>query len=240
MNVRDPKPGRRLASKILSLVLGAVASVSGTYYLIINQNDANFDGNEISRAISTTINIQPSAGSGSAKKSGGQEPGSGDPEARNIFLFSNEFKVGVMRATAQAPTIKQHFRDRVLDVIESLVSGLAGGKLEESQIQSLGKSLGAIIENAPISKYQLTNSEFTLRPGTAHFLPEGGHSLAVLGPYGVERPDTIYVRRDGRKVPMSIGSVRVFNRGARTCALILHDLAQNYATATFSYSCRDL
>jgi hypothetical protein len=144
-----------------------------------------------------------------------------------------------MRATDQAPTIKKQFRDKVLGIIEELVGALAAGDLGESQIQSLGKSLGAIIEDAPISKYQLTSREFTLRPGTAYFLPKGAHTLAVVGPHGAERPDAIYVRRNGRKVAMSVGSVRIFKQDGETCTLMLHDLAQNYATATFSFSCGD-
>lgn len=239
MTVREPKLRRRLASKIAVLILGAAASLTGTYYFIINKNTATFDGSKISRAINTTINIQSSDGPGSEEAS---EKGAADstaPEPRNVFLFNNEFKLGVMRATDQAPTIKKEFRDKVLGVIGELVGALAAGELGESQIQSLGKSLGAIIEDAPLSKYQLTTREFTLRPGTAYFLPKGGHTLAVVGPYGAERPDAIYVRRDGRKVTMSIGSVRIFKQDGETCTLMLHDLAQNYATATFSFSCDD-
>lgn len=238
LTVREPKSRRRLASKIAVLILGAAASLTGTYYLIINKNTATFDGSEISRAINTTINIQ-SKGPGSEEASEKDTADSAGPEPRNIFLFNNEFKLGVMRATDQAPTIKKQFRDKVLGIIEELVGALAAGDLGESQIQSLGKSLGAIIEDAPISKYQLTSREFTLRPGTAYFLPKGGHTLAVVGPYGAERPDAIYVRRNGRKVAMSVGSVRIFKQDGETCTLMLHDLAQNYATATFSFSCGD-
>lgn len=239
MNVRESKPRRRLASKIAVVIVGAVASLSGTYYLIVNKNDASFDGNAISRAINTTINIQPSSDSGS---SGNSQPGTGGPSAsepRNVFLFNNEFKVEVMRATTEAATPKKQFRDKVLGVIEALVSGLAAGEIGETELQNLGKSLGTIIDDAPISSYQLTSGEFTLRPGTAYFLPGGGNSLAVVGPYGPERPDAIYVRRNGRKVPMSIGSVRIFKIDGQTCTLMLHDLAQNYASATFSFSCGD-
>ncbi len=249
MNARESHPRRRLASKIAVLILGAAASLSGTYYLIINKNDASIDWNEISHAINTTINIEPSnieppiiepsAASGSREPSGNGATGSGGPEARNVFLFNNEFKLEVMRATTRAPTIKKQFRDKVLGVIEALVDALAAGDLGESQFQSLGKSLGAIIDDAPISKYQLASREFTLRPGTAYFLPRGGHSLAVVGPYGAERPDAIYVRRNGRKVVMSVGSVRIFKQDGQTCTLILHDLARNYASATFSFSCGD-
>jgi hypothetical protein len=223
------------------VIVGAAASLSGTYYLIVERNAVSFDESRISRAINTTINIQPSAGPGpglgpDARPETGAA-GSGGPETRNVFHFNNEFKLEVMRATTESAGAKKDFRDKVLGIIEALVSGLATGDLGESQIQGLGQSLGALIEDVPISKYQLTSREFTLRPGTAHFLPGGGHSLAVLEPYGSERPDTIYVRRDGRKVPMSIGSVRVFKQPGRACTLILHDLAQNYATATFSFSC---
>lgn len=144
-----------------------------------------------------------------------------------------------MRATTEAATPKKQLRDKVLGVIEALVSGLAAGNLGENELQDLGKSLGTIIDDAPISKYQLTSGEFTLRPGKAYFLPGGGNSLAVVGPYGGERPDAIYVRRNGRKVPMSVGSVRIFKTGGRTCTLMLHDVAQNYASATFSYSCNE-
>jgi len=239
VNLREPKPRRRLASKIAVVIIGAAASLSGAYYLIVNKNDASFDGNAISRAINTTINIQPSSESASEKnlKQDGGRPGGS--EHSNVFLFSNEFKLEVMRATSEAPTPKKLFRDKVLGVIEALVSGLAAGELAEDELQKLGKSLGAIIDDAPLSKYHLTGGEFTLRPGTAYFLPGGENSLAVVGPYGAERPDAIYVRRNGRKVPMSIGSVRIFKIDGRTCTLMLHDVAQNYASATFSFSCGD-
>lgn len=237
MNLREPKPRRRLASKIAVVIIGAAASLSGTYYLIVNKNDASFDGNAISRAINTTINIQPSPDSPSENNSEQRGDGSGGSEQSNVFLFSNEFKVEVMRATDEAAMPKKQFRDKVLGVIEALVSGLAAGELGEDELQKLGRSLGTIIDDAPISEYQLTGGEFTLRPGTAYFLPGGGNSLAVVGPYGAERPDAIYVRRNGRKVPMSIGSVRIFKIDGRPCTLMLHDVAQNYASATFSFSC---
>ncbi len=239
LNVRESKPRRRLASKIAVVVVGAAASLSGTYSLILNNNDASFDENAISRAINTTINIQPSSNSASANSSEAGAAGAGDAEPRNVFHFNNEFKVEVMRATTQSPTPKKQFRDKVLGVIEALVGGLATGELGESELQTLGKSLGAIIDDAPMSSYQLTGGEFTLRPGKAYFLPGGGNSLAVVGPYGAERPDAIYVRRNGRKVPMSIGSVRIFKIDGRTCTLMLHHLAQNYASATFSFACSD-
>lgn len=239
MNVRESKPRRRLASKIAVVIVGAAASLSGTYYLILNKNDASFDENAISRAINTTINIQPSSNSGSATASDAGAAVADGAEPRNVFHFNNEFKLEVMRATTQSPTPKQQFRDKVLGVIEALVSGLAAGKLGEGELQSLGRSLGTIIDDAPMSRFQLTSGEFTLRPGKAYFLPGGGNSLAVIGPFGADRPDAIYVRRNGRKVPMSIGSVRIFKIEGRTCTLMLHDLAQNYASATFSFVCRD-
>ena len=237
MNPREPKPRRRLASKIAVVIVGAAASLSGTYYLIVNKYDASFDGNAISRAINTTINIQPSERSRAGDGSQAQEAAAGGSEPGNVFLFNNEFKLEVMRATNEAATPKKQFRDKVLGVIESLVSGLAAGELGQEELQKLGKSLGTIIDDAPISSYQLTDGEFTLRPGTAYFLPGGGNSLAVVGPYGAERPDAIYVRRNGRKVPMGIGSVRIFKVDGRSCTLMLHDVAQNYASATFSFKC---
>jgi hypothetical protein len=237
VNERESKPRRRLASKIAVVILGAAASLTGTYYLIVNKHNASFDGNAISRAINTTITIQPSAGRGQDEKSDKDAIGPDVTEPRNVFLFNNEFKLEVMRATTDAPTPKKQFRDKVLGVIEALVSSLAAGEPGENQLQDLGKSLGTIIGDAPISSYQLTRGEFTLRPGTAYFLPGGGNSLALLGPYGADRPDAIYVRRNGRKVPMSIGSVRIFKIDGRTCTLMLHDVAHNYASATFSFSC---
>lgn len=226
-----------MASKIAVVVIGAAASLSGTYYLIVNKNDASFNTKAISRAINTTINIQPSPDAGPGDSAEGNAPSSGGSGARNVFNFNNEFKLEVMRATTGAPTPKKQFRDKVLGVIEALVGGLASGKLDGNELQTLGKSLGTIIDDAPMSSYQLTSGEFTLRPGKAYFLPGGGNSLAVVGPYGAERPDAIYVRRNGRKVPMSIGSVRIFKLEGRTCTLMLHDLAQNYASATFSFVC---
>lgn len=237
MTLKESKPSRRLASKIAVVIIGAAASLSGTYYLIVNKTDASFDGNAISRAINTTINVQssPSEKSANSSKRGGGPSGGSGPG--NVFLFNNEFKLEVMRATNEAPTPKKQFRDKVLGVIEALVSGLAAGEIGEEKLQKLGKSLGTIIDDAPMSNYQLSGGEFTLRPGTAYFLPGGNNSLAVVGPYGAERPDAIYVRRNGRKVPMSIGSVRIFKVDGRTCILMLHDVAQNYASATFSFTC---
>ena len=142
---------------------------------------------------------------------------------------------GAPRSLPETP--KRRHKGSLLTTVG--ISGLAAGKLGEGELQTLGRSLGMIIDDAPMSSYQLTSGEFTLRPGKAYFLPGGGNSLAVVGPFGADRPDSIYVRRNGRKVPMSIGSVRIFKIDGRTCTLMLHALAQNYASATFSFGCRD-
>ena len=199
---------------IAVVIVGAAASFSGTYYLIVERNAVSFDESRISRAINTTINIQPSAGPGpglgpDARPETGAA-GSGGPETRNVFHFNNEFKLEVMRATTEAAGAKKDFRDKVLGIIEALVSGLATGDAARARSKASEIVGGDHRGRAHLQVSARPAGSSPCGRAPAHFLPGGGQSLAVLGPYGSERPDTIYVRRDGRKVPMSIGSVRLF------------------------------
>ena len=56
-----------------------------------------------------------------------------------------------MRATNRAAMPKKQLRDKVLGVIEALVSGLVTGELGENELQNLGKSLGTIIDDAALT-----------------------------------------------------------------------------------------
>ncbi|MGF1639445.1 MAG: hypothetical protein ACFCUO_00690 [Rhodospirillales bacterium] len=155
----------------------------------------------------------------------------------NTYLYNNAFRVEVVRRTGDVPAANRELRDKLLAVIEDLVGELDRDRAAPHALQRLGERLGAIIEETPVSAYQLTGRQFTLAPGAAYFLPGGSNSLAYLGPATDGDPDEIAVMRDGRRVSMRIGSIRVFTQGDRTCRLVLHALARDRATATFSYTC---
>jgi hypothetical protein len=95
-----------------------------------------------------------------------------------------------------------------------------------------------ILDAAPVSPYQLQAREFTVKPGTAYFLPGGDDSFTYVGPAKDGPAHTITVRRNGRESAMPVGAVRLFRRGRETCRLLLHEVAADFSAATFSYACR--
>ena len=97
--------------------------------------------------------------------------------SRNLMLYNNAFRVEVVRATDEASAAKQQVRDQILTVLDGLVGEVGARSLSDEQARTLGRRLGTILDAAPISPYQLQAREFTLKPGTAYFLPGGADSF---------------------------------------------------------------
>ena len=157
--------------------------------------------------------------------------------SRDVVLYNNAFRVEVVRATDEASAAKQQFRDEILEVLDRLVGAAGARSLSHEQARALGQKLGTILEEATISPYQLQGREFTLQPGTAYFLPGGEDSFTYVGPAKDGAARTITIRRNGRESAMPIGGVRSFRQGEESCRLLLHEVAADFATATFSYAC---
>jgi hypothetical protein len=157
--------------------------------------------------------------------------------SRNLVLYNNAFRVEVVRATEEASAAKQQLRDQILNVIDGLVGEAGKRSLSPEEARTLDQQLGSVLDAAPISPYQLQAREFTLKPGTAYFLPSGDDSFTYVGPAKDGGANTITVRRNGRESAMPVGGVRLFRQGQETCRLLLHEVAADASTATFSYSC---
>jgi hypothetical protein len=157
--------------------------------------------------------------------------------SRNVVLYNNAFRVEVVRATDEASAAKRQLRDQILNVLDGLVGQAGAPSLSPEQARTLGQQLGKILDAAPISPYQLQAREFTLKPGTAYFLPGGDDSFTYVGPAKDGGANRITVRRNGRESAMPVGGVRLFRRGQETCRLLLHEVAADSSTAMFSYSC---
>jgi hypothetical protein len=158
--------------------------------------------------------------------------------SRNLVLYNNAFRVEVVRATDEASAAKRQLRDEILTIFDGLVGDLGTRSLSHEHARTLGQQLGTILDSAPISPYQLQAREFTLKPGTAYFLPGGDDSFAYVGPAKDGAGHTVTVRRNGRESAMAVGAVRLFRRGRESCTLLLHELAADSSAATFSYDCR--
>lgn len=235
---RDAERNRRSTAKTIAAVVVSIGTLSGSAYLAI-------DGELLAGLVRALTG--PRSGTGAAIPTAGPAIGnigdvSGDVSqhsSRNTYLFNNEFRVEVVRRTGDVPMPNRQLRDKVLAVIEDLVATLDHDGAAPGSLQHLGQTLGSIIEETPISQYQLTAPQFTLEPGTAYFLPGGANSFAYLGPAVEDDPDAITVMRNGRRVSMRIGSVRVFTQdNNQTCRLVLHEIAEDPAAATFSYTCQ--
>lgn len=157
--------------------------------------------------------------------------------SRNLVLYNNAFRVEVVRATDEASATKRQVRDQILTVLDGLVGQVGARSLSDEQARTLGRRLGTILDEVPISPYRLESREFTLKPGTAYFLPGGDDSLTYVGPAKDGAAHTITVRRNGRESAMPVGATRQFRRGSESCRLLLHEVAADFSTATFSYSC---
>jgi hypothetical protein len=157
--------------------------------------------------------------------------------SRNVVLYNNAFRVEVVRATEEASAARQQLRDQILNVIDGLVGEAGKRSLSPEEARTLGQQLGTVLDAAPISPYQLQAREFTLKPGTAYFLPGGDDSFTYVGPTKDGGANTITVRRNGRESALPVGGVLLFRQGQVTCRLLLHEVAADASTATFSYSC---
>ena len=158
--------------------------------------------------------------------------------SRNIALYNTAFRVEVVRATDAASAPKRELRDDILSVLDGLVAAEATQPMSAEQSRALGQRLGVILDQAPISPYRLYGREFTLRPGTAYYLPDGDDSIAFLGPAKDGAANAIAIRRNGRQSTMAVGAVREFRHGAGTCRLLLHEVSADVSAAMFSYACR--
>jgi len=237
--MEDEAPSRgaerkpRSKTKTVAAILVSIGTLTGSAYLSI-------DGDTLAallRALTGSNPSSPTAGP-SIGDIGDVSGDVSQHNSRNTYLYNNEFRVEVVRRTGDAPVPNRELRDKVLKVIEDLVATLDRGEASPGSFQDLGKTLGSIIEETPISQYQLTTRQFTLAPGTAYFLPGGANAFAYLGPAAEDDPGTITVMRNGRRVNMRIGSVRVFTQDNQTCRLVLHEIAEHHAAATFSYTCQ--
>ncbi len=154
-----------------------------------------------------------------------------------LSLYRDRFRPSLLSRTSDVPDNKREFRDRVLNVVDALAAALTGAPATARNMQLLGESLGTLIRDAPLSPYQLNGESLSLRPGITYFLPGGTNSIALIGAYDLSYPGMIYVRKNGRKLAMSIGSVREFWQNGQRCRLILNEIAADFASATFSYLC---
>jgi hypothetical protein len=234
---RDAERNRRSRAKTVAAVVVSIGTLLGSAYLAI-------DGELLAGLMRALTG--PGSGTGAAIPTAGPAIGDvGDVSggvsqhnSRNTYLYNNEFRVEVVRRTGDAPVANRELRDKVLAVIGDLVATLDREEASPGSLQDLGQTLGSIIEETPISQYQLTSRQFTLAPGTAYFLPGGANSFAYLGPAAEDDPGVIAVMRNGRRVNMRIGSVRVFTQDNQACRLVLHEIAENQNAATFSYTCQ--
>jgi hypothetical protein len=121
-------------------------------------------------------------------------------------------------------------------VLDGLIAQVGAHSLSDEEARTLGRRLGTILDAAPIF-YRLQAREFTLKPGTAYFLPGGDDSFTYVGPAKDGTAHTITVRRNGREGAMPVGTIRQFRQGSESCRLLLHEVAADFSTATFSYSC---
>ena len=221
----------------VGFVLVSIGTLSGSAYLAIDGETLAGLMRALTGPRSGTNAAIPAAGP-SIGEVGDVSGGIHQHASRNTYLYNNEFRVEVVRRTGDAPEANRELRDKVLAVIGDLVAALDRDQAAPGSLQDLGQTLGSIIEETPISQYQLTTRQFTLAPGAAFFLPGGANSFAYLGPSSAEDPGAVTVMRNGRRVSMRIGSVRIFTQGDQTCHLVLHELAEKHAAATFSYTCQ--
>lgn len=157
--------------------------------------------------------------------------------SRRLILINREFRLQVMRQTGHLTATRQEVRDRVLEVVEGLMTALSVEPMPNERIAVLSRQLAETIAAAPISPYLLTAEHFTLAPGAAFFLPDGRHSVALLGPVDPSDPTRIAIKRDGRRVTMTIGAVFNYRGTEGPCRLMLHDIGPGFANADFSFTC---
>jgi hypothetical protein len=153
--------------------------------------------------------------------------------SRDVVLHNTAFRVEVVRATGDASAAKQQLRDEILDVLDGLVGAAGAHSLSHEQARALGQRLGTMLEEAPISPYQLQGREFTLGPGTAYFLPGGNDSFTYVGPAKDGAAHAISIRRNARESAMPVGGVRL-RQVSESCRLLPNEVAEDFATATFS------
>lgn len=226
-------------------VLAGLIAISGGSFALFSYHESDAPTESHSVTMDADVGSADASGSGSA--SGGVGAASQDfhgegsqDHSRRVNVFYNEFRLATMRSTDALPESKREHRDRVLDVIHDVLNAADDQQTGPDAPDDLGERLGTIIETAPLSRYQLTSREFTLEPGTAYFLPGGNDAVALVGPRDMNDPNSVYVRRNGRKTPMNVGSVWHFKQEDEECRLVLHEVAENFTSATFSYGCERL
>jgi hypothetical protein len=158
--------------------------------------------------------------------------------SRNVYLFSQAFRPKLVSDTEDFSPDKKEIRDRILNVIERLVTVISQPTIGETDIRRLADEMASIMSDINISPYHLIGDQFTLEPGTAYYLPGGTNALAFIGPADDKEADGIFIRRNGRKVVMKVGSVRTFSQQEQPCRLVLHEVAERFVSATFSYTCK--
>lgn len=240
---RPPEAAWRRILPVAWRALAAALAVSGGSFALISYNESDGTSGD-SGAVSMNADVRTdgsnasgSPGSGSASVTQDVHGAGSQDHSRRVNVVFNEFRLATLRSTADLAEPQRDHRDQVLRVIHDLLENVDQEQAPTAQVDDLGRQLANVIEDAPMSRFQLTTDEFTLRPGTAYFLPGSIHAVSLVGPRDVSDPNSVYVRRDGRKTPMNIGSVWNFAQGDEHCRLVLHDISENFSAATFSYTC---
>jgi hypothetical protein len=215
----DKKGWLRVVLETLKIALSVSLGASVTYHVSSNQN------------MNITVKDSPN---GSLQAVSGQIS---QDNSKNIFLFKEGFEAEVVKSTSSMEAPRKDHRDRILAVMERLVTALSEKNSTVQDVRTVGDAFAKVIETAPLSAYRLTGTEFSIEPGTTYFLPDGDNVIAFLGAHDPADPDTIDIRKNGRKSAMSVGSLREFSQGDEQCRLILHEVAKNFTSAAFSYIC---
>lgn len=103
--------------------------------------------------------------------------------------------------------------------------------------KNIGEKLGDVKQKAPISKYHLKGTEFTLARGVTYFLPGGQITLVYTNkaPSGIGNP--ILIKINGKSRAMKTGDHYKIKDGISKCSLILLQITEDYKEVTFSYLC---
>lgn len=158
----------------------------------------------------------------------------------NITIFLNDFKGGLTSQLSSESKQKQDLADQINTIINKILeaSGETNPKEKNATAMKLGKDLGTVIQNAPISKYQLISTEFTLARGVAHFLPGSQTTLAYTNRVTSGPPiPGIFIKVNGKSIIMRSGDQYKIDDDNSECTLILHQINEDFKEATFSYKC---
>lgn len=213
--------------------VGAIAAVISLYFVAVS-DPGNSGDTSISDVKESSI-IQKVEGSNITQNRTG-----------NITIFQNNFGDSLNSKLADESEQKRILAKRIIDIINKTIVAADSSNLDEksNSAKMLGEELGAVIQKAPISKYQLEGTEFTLRVGVAHFLPGGQNTLvysgrATSGPPGPR----ILIKVNGKSKAMTTGDHYIIQdrlqAGVSECSLILHEITEDYKQVTFSYICQN-